>query len=181
MVVIGLLTVLLLVSVILACAAAIKLIWHMIIGLIPRTSRRGLAKGLADLLVHVMAIPVMLVFLCIFISTLNKIMTESEDLPLLARYFVADLVIIVGLVVLRRLWMNHQQVSDRFAEMLSKLDQTVKGLNDDTPTVQLAGGSLAAAPSRAAGRWSSPAELWSVPRPEFPMFLIFPTFPMFRG
>lgn len=127
--VVGLLALLMMACVALTGWAALKLIWYTMVGLIPGTSRRGLAKSLADVMVHLILIPILLVFLCSYLYILKFVMAANANIALVARFIVADLLLLVCLVVLRRLWRNHQQVSARFAEMFNRASEAARNVN----------------------------------------------------
>lgn len=126
---IGLLTVLMMASVALTTWTAIKLLWHTIVGMIPGTARRGLAKSLAEVLVHLIMIPILLLFLCGYLNVLKSVMSANANLALIARYISADLILLVGLIILWRLWRNHTQISERFADLFNRASDAARQVN----------------------------------------------------
>ncbi|MFD7161328.1 hypothetical protein ACFV9C_42550 [Kribbella sp. NPDC059898] len=153
--VVGLLTLLMMASVGLASWSALKLMWHTMIGLIPGTSRRGLAKSIADVLIHVMLIPILLVFLCSFLYMLKSVMAANANMVLVARFIIADLLLLVGLVVMWRLWRNHQELAARVAGMLNVASDAARnvGVGDTAKlTAAITKGSI----NPAVKRWSLP-------------------------
>lgn len=156
--VIGLLALLMMASVALTGWAALKLIWHTIVGLIPGTSRRGLAKSLADVLVHLILIPILLVFLCSYLYILKSVMAANANIALVARFIVADLLLLVSLVVLWRLWRNHQQVSARFAELFNRASEAARNVNVGE-TARLMNTLNKSSTNPSVRNWSAPSNI----------------------
>lgn len=153
--VVGLLTLMMMASVGLTGWSALKLMWHTMIGLVPGTSRKGLAKSLADVLIHLMLIPILLVFLCSYLYMLKSVMAANANVLLVARFIIADLLLLVCLVVMWRLWRNHKELAARIGAMLNRASDAARDVNKGQTarlTDALAKGSI----NPAVKKWTVP-------------------------
>jgi hypothetical protein len=153
--VVGLLSLLMMASVGLTGWSALKLMWHTMIGLLPGTSRRGLAKSLADVLIHVMLIPILLVFLCSYLYMLKSVMAANSNMLLVARFMVADLLLLVCLVVMWRLWRNHKELAARIGGLLNRASDAARnvGVGD---TARLTNAITKGSVNPAVKKWTVP-------------------------
>lgn len=106
------LSMLLFVAVLMALYEAVKLIISLIIGVIPGASRVSVIDGLANLAAMVLAVFSLIVVLGGYLFVVRSVFADAGGVAPMARFLLADLILIAGLVILWKVWKSHTKAAE---------------------------------------------------------------------
>ena len=110
-----------LMSVLRAAATSVKLVWDLLVGLLPGSARGPLLSSAADVIMHLIVLVLSSTFLGILISVITAIFDFGGEnkRPVVETFFVVDLVLVAGALVWWRWRSRLEESSRRLAEKMA--------------------------------------------------------------